>query len=528
MTTTAPPVTPAAAEAEDASGWNPDPPARPGETGLGRRSARSAAVTLGGSWARLLVNLAGTVVLARLLRPDDFGLMAMAMTLMYYLGSLTDFGLSHAMVHAEALDARTAAGLFRLNRRLSLAMGLLVAACGPAVAWLYGRPVVAWLSLGVAGTVAVGSLLNPYVALLRRQFRFGVLTLGETGGLLLSTAAAVVAAAFLGFGVWALVIQFAGQYLGAGLLAWRASGWRPMRRRDFAPFSELTAIRGYARNVAAARLLGNVGRNTDTVLVGTLGGAGVLGLYQKSYQWSVLPVQQICQPLLNVAVSALSRLHRGEAERYRSALRRSLLVMFSVTVPLAAVLLLEARPIVLLLLGDQWLGAIPLFRLLCLASFAQGITAAMKWIFLSEGRTARQLQWAALSTPTMLLSVVAGAVLGASGGGENAVAWGTAAGFSAGSLLLVIPGAWFCTRGGRLRTADLLQPVWRPTAASALMTGLLLLVPDLGLPTSGLPVALRLAAAAALAGLVYGAFWLLLPGGRRALETGRETIRLVR
>ena len=501
------------------------PPDAP-PAGMGRRAARSAAATIAGNAGQIVIGIVGTYALARLLDPRDFGVMAMALTLFAFVGSLADFGLPHAVVHHPTFDPRHAAGLFRLNRRMAVGLGLAMAGSGPAVAWFFGRREIVGLSAAVAAVVCLASVLNLHVALMRRQMRFGALAKGETLGLLLGTAAAV-AAAWLGAGVWSLVVQLAGATLGGGVVAWWRTGWRPTREPDPTPPGDpaLAPLRRYGRNVAAARLFANVGRNIDRVLVGRLASAAALGLYQKSYQWSVLPVQQVNQPLLNVAVSALSRLHRTDVAKYRSAVRQALLLMLSATMPAAVGLGVEARSVVLLLLGPKWVGAIPLFRMMCAAAFLQGLTAATKWVYLSEGLTGRQLRFTLYATPVMLAVVSAGAVAGRHVEGVTA-AGGTAAGYTLGSLLLVLPATAYCTRGSRARHSDLWRPAWRPAVASVAAGAAVLLGWRLAGDPPLRPIAHGSVAAVGF-GVVYAAAWVGLPGGRRAFADARSVVGMI-
>ena len=460
-------------------------------------------------------------MLARLLDPGDFGLMAMALTLFAFFGSLSDFGLPHAVVHAERFDPRHAAGLFRLNRRLILGLALILAASGPLVAWFYGRSEIVLLSVAIAGFVGLGGVLNLHVAVMRRQMRFGVLSLGAALGLLLGTVAAI-GMAWAGAGVWALVVQAAGQQTGAQIAAWFASGWRPTRERQpLYDESDAAGVRRYARDVAAARVVANVGRNLDRALVGGLAGAAATGLYQQSYKCSVLPVQQVHQPILAVAVSALSRLGRGDVGRYRSAVRRALLLVLSVTMPAAVLLMIEADSAVRLLLGTDWLGAVPLLRVLAAAAFITGQTQATKWVYLAEGQTRRQLWWSLLYAPLNISFLLAGALLGRAH--LDDVALGTAFGFTAGAWALAWPAVWWATRGTRLRAVDLWRPAWRPAAASVL-AGLALI----GLPPFLIDSPLRLFASAPIFGGFYAAAWLVLPGGVRALREALDVAALLR
>ena len=492
---------------------------------LGRSSLLAAAASLASNAAQIGVGVVGTAVLARLLTPGDFGLMTLALTLFAFVGSLADFGLPHAVVHHATFDPQHAAGLFRLNALFAGGLGLAMAASGPIVAWVYGRPEIVALSVAVAGIVFFASILNLHVAVMRRRMRFGVLAVGEGVGLVVGTLGAV-ALAWVGAGVWALVFQVAGQQFGSGAAAWWRSGWRPMREKHPTyDKGDVSGVRRYARNVAAARVVANVGRNVDRVFVGTLAGASATGLYQKAYQWSVLPVQQVHQPLLNVAVSALSRLQRRDVQRYRFAVRQALTLVLSVTMPVSLLLLVEGRPVIRLLLGAQWSSSVPLFRVLCVAAFVTGLTNATKWIYLSEGQTRRQLDWSVISTPLMIVGVAAGAVIGRFVF-HNAAA-GVAWGFTLSTVVLAWPTVAYCTRTTLLRQSDLWMPAVRPAvAAVAAAVPVLAVAPDFG--ENYAATVATLAVAAGVYGVAFAAAWLAVPGGRAAVRDVVAVVKLFR
>ena len=476
------------------------------------------------------VGIAGTAVLARLLVPADFGLIALALTLFAFVGSLSDFGLPHAIVHHATFDPRHAAGLFRLNALLAGGLGLVMAASGPLVAWFYGQPRIVPLSVAVAAIVFLASVLNLHVAVMRRRMRFGVIALGDAVGLILGTLGAILAAK-LGAGVWSLVVLLAGQQLGSAVLCWQQSRWRPTRERSPTyDRGDASGLRRYARHVALARVVANVGRNVDRVFVGSLAGSAATGLYQKAYQWSVLPVQTLHQPLLNVAVSALSRLQRRDVPRYRFAVRQALTLVLSVTMPVVALLFVEARAVIALLLGNQWASSVPYFRVLCVAGFAVGLGQATKWIYLCEGKTRRQLAWSVLSTPLMIAAVGGGAWVGRVWLGDAAM--GVSCGFTLGTLVLLWPSISYCTADTHLRQDDLWRPAVRPAAASlAAAVASFFAFEFRHAPlhaVAAAPSYVRLPAVAAFFAVCFAAVWLALPGGRRALADSRDVIRLLR
>ena len=461
---------------------------------LSRLSARAGTIMLGAQATSLGLSVVSTAVLARLLTPREFGLVAMAATLVGLVRAFRDLGLANAAVQQREITHRQASSAFWLNVRSSLLLTLAVAAMAPALAWFYGEPlllpVTLTLSIGVP-PLAASAL---HIGLLRRQMRFGSVAVVEVG----AVGAGVVvglASAYLGLGVWSLVLQTLTTDLAEAAGLWRACPWRPSAYRERLPASDGTVrtLRAFGRNVALSRLAEYIGRNADYALVGRVAGAGVLGLYEKAFQWAFLPFRQLYSPLQNVAVASFSRLHDDPA-RYRAAFRTALRALFAVALPAMAFLFVEAERVLLLFFGDQWAGAVPLFQILLVAAFVSGVGRVTRWVYLAEGRADRELRWTLISTPLVLLGVV----LGLRGGAR-----GIALGYTVAVSVLVLPALWYCFRDSSLRVRDAWAGVWRAAAAAMIAAVALAVTRDRLSLGSGAALDL------CLRGAVYSAAYLL-------------------
>lgn len=477
---------------------------------LGRRAVRSGFARFVEQGSVLVLSVVSAMVLARLLRPEDFGLMAMVAVPLAFVTNLKHFGLPMALVHRDEVQRETADALYWITVGLSAGACAAVAATGPLLARLFGKPVLTELTAASAGALFILALGAPQQALLMRQMRFGILsaiTIGATaGGMTVG-----VVAAWQGLGAWSFVLQTLatnGLLVGAwwmGARWWPALRLRPWRRLD------LRAFMRYGLPYASFGALDYASRNADRVLVGMTAGASVLGLYANAYRWSLFPLWQVFQPLLGVAVSGLSRA-RHDPARFRAYTRRSVLPVLAITLPVLAFVVPAAEAVVRVLLGTQWLGAIPLLQWLAAAAFVRCFSMVARWLFLAEGRTRLQLRWGLVSAPVMVLGVAVGVQWGA---------YGVAVGFFAASLALLVPEAAVAVHGSRVRMADLVAAAWRP-AVGAVVAAVVVSVSSGWFPEAALPA---LVGQAALFGGVYTTFWLALPGGWVA---AREVFRLWR
>jgi PST family polysaccharide transporter len=471
---------------------------------LSRYSIRSGAFTLASTGIQVAIGITALVVLARVLTPADFGVVAMTAPVTGFALMLRDFGLSLAVTHHSDLDAHQVRQLYRLNLKLNVLLAAVVAATGPLLGWFYGQPSLVDVTLVQAVGLLILSLNTIPIGLLRRQMRFGVLAGIEAGSMVIGVLVAIGIAA-LGGGVWALVMM--------NLVAWAVMGLAPFL---FGPWRGLAAPRAPDRSAAGVRSLIAFGTQTTGVkvittvseqapfvLVGYFGGPGPLGVFQKAFQFSAQPFFQIYLALLNVGVAAFSQL-RHDPGAYRDAVRKGLLALFSLTLPALAFLTLVAHDVVMLVLGPQWEDAAAVLRILATGMIGGAVTWATRWVYFSEGRPRDLLAWMLVSTPVVIAMTAAGAFWGY---------LGVAVGYSTALCVLCVPSVWWCLRGSSLRGPDFQRAVGRPAAATGLASVVVLAagacVPE---PASAF---LRILTSGALFGVVYGIGWIGLPGGRR-------------
>jgi PST family polysaccharide transporter len=465
------------------------------------RSIRGGAVSLAGQGAKFVLQMGSTVVLARLLTPGDFGLVAMVTAVTGFVACIKDAGLSAATVQREEIDHAAISTLFWINVAISTAMILAVAALAPALALLYGEPRLVWITLGLAGCFIFSGLTVQHQALLRRQMRFGALVAIDLVALVFGIAVAVFAAA-LGAGYWALVAMVAATSASTAAGVWIVCDWRPGLA------SRTSGVRGmlaFGGNLTLANIINNGARNLDNVLIGAVWGAGLLGVYSKAYQLLLLPFQQFATPITAVALPALSRL-QSDGERFRRYFCNGIFGLTVMGMPVIAFAFVVAPDLIQLVLGDQWTGAGRIFRALAPAAFVETFNVANGWALAPFGRTDRYLRCVFVSS----VVIVAAFAIGLSWG-----VIGVACGYSIARVGLRVPQAIYAFHGTPLRLRDLGAAIWRPAAASLLAASLLFALTVS--PWWPQRPAAAIGAGLLIYGLVYSLLLVGLPGGRACL-----------
>lgn len=475
---------------------------------LARSATRGAAATLAGQWTRLAVQTASTMVLARLLTPDAYGLVGMVFVFVVLAMLLKDLGLNTATVQRRTITNEQVNTLFWLNFAFGVVIAGLFWVSAPAIAVFYGRPELTGIVIGLSFAVVFGSLASQPQALLSRRMDFTATAAIDVVAMVCGAVTAIVAA-LLGAGYWALVVLHVAQHLARAVLVWRRCGWCPSRPARCEDMRSLLSFGGY---LSVTQFFSIMTQHVDNLLIGRYVGATQLGYYAKAYELVLLPLRQIQDPLVRVALPTLSRL-QDDPDRYRRYYTTALSAVVLVSMPLLVLLIASAEEVVLLLLGSQWTGTVPLFRILALAGIAQVVSHTIGWLFVSLGRVRRQAIWSMATRPLFLVAFVAGLPWGAPG---------VAIGYTVVVYLLVVPFYLVATRGSPVNLRDVLQAVWHPVVISLGTYGVAVLTRD---ALESVPLLLRFAGTFGAGATFFAAATMSWPGARKPAMAFLSVVR---
>jgi O-antigen/teichoic acid export membrane protein len=479
---------------------------------LGGRSARGGAVTVGAQAFKFVLTTVAAIVLARLLTPDDYGLIAMVAILVSFVGMFQYLGLSTATVKWAELNHQQVSTLFWINMALSAAIMLVTVASGPLLAWFYHEPRLIGIGAAYGLTILITGLGIQHEALLSRQMRFTAIVIVETTALMIGFLAAIVAA-WYGAGYWALVLNQFVMTIVTVVGVWSACKWRPgFPGRGL----DLRSMLSYGGNLTGFNVMTFFARNLDNLLIGKFWGAHQLGVYSRAYQMLLLPMQQINAPLASVAVPALSRLAHSP-DRYRAAYLKILEKIAMVTMPLGALMIATSDWMVLLLLGPKWTETGKIFLLLGIAAIIQPVTKTSWWLFSTQGRTRELFHWGIISGAIAVISILSGLPWGATG---------VAASYAVTDLCITTPLLfWYVGRRGPIRAGDFYRTIAPSVIASICSLALLYVCrPWLNSVTGLIPrLSLALGLTFGLSLIIFSA----LPAGRSALRNLKESLLLL-
>jgi PST family polysaccharide transporter len=349
-------------------------------------------------------------VLARLLSPADYGVMAMGNFFVNFLQQLGDLGTGSAIIQREELSPRLTSSLFWVNVGLGMLGALVLWAAAPLAARYYHEPrVVAVLSLLALAFPATGIGIVPE-SLLIRNMQYRRLCIAEVGSAVLGTSVAITLA-WRGAGVWSLVAGSLTLTLSSSLMLWILSAWRPLWLVDW---QEIRSVFHYSMNLTGFVLINYFSRNAGQLIVGRYLGSVALGYYQMAYSLLMYPLQALSSILGRVMFAALSRL-QTDRERLRAVFLRYLTVVGAVSAPVFLGLMVVADPLVRVFLGQKWLPVIPLIAILAPVGILQAISSPTGQIYLSIGRTDVMFRLGLVSAVIQVLGYIIGVRWGLEG-----------------------------------------------------------------------------------------------------------------
>lgn len=355
---------------------------------LKNKSIRGGLALLVAQALKFLLQIIVTILLSRLILPEDFGILAIIFAVTNFVAIFKDAGLTLSTVQTQKLNEGQLNTLFWLNSLLGLFLTVVTVLASWFTALIYSDYRLFQLGSVLALIFFFIGLASQPRALLRRELDFAKLAVIEFLAMFLGSISGIVAA-WYGVGVWALVILGLVQEFVGMILVFLASTWRPRFQFYWKQSHPLVTFGSY---LTAFDLIGYLNFNLDKLLIGWLWGSSPLGFYDKAFQLLLFPLNNLTLPLGKVVHSTLSRL-QDEPERYKQYFYRYALFFAGVGMPVVALIFGTADFVIPFLLGENWAPSVGLFKALAPAAFCMTVSPGVSWLYISLGRAKRQLFW---------------------------------------------------------------------------------------------------------------------------------------
>lgn len=468
---------------------------------LTRKSVRGGAITIASQFFNALLQLASAVVLARLLSPEEFGLVAMVTAIITFANLFLELGLTTSTIQRANITPKQLSTVFWINVFAGIVLAVAVATASPLIAIIYGRDELLFIALILSINFVTSSLGSQPGALLTREMKFGRFAAATIIGSIANLGISVTLA-LQGYSYWSLVIGSVIGVLTTSLLRVALCGWWPgLPTKD----PEIVSMIRFGANIMAVNVANYFARNLDNILIGKYSGATDLGMYSRAYYLLMFPISNLRDPIIRVALPVLSKL-QTDPTAFRAYYRRIAASLAFLSMPGTTFLFSFSTPIIHLTLGADWVGTIPLFKVLAIVAFIQPCASTTALVCMSLGLGQRFLR---VGVAAALLTSV-GFVIGIQWG-----ALGIATSYAITTYSGLIPSVLWSLHRTPVHISDLARAVRNPAAAS-IVSGLIawLLKPM----TQGLQDWETLAIGLPLFSISYLSIYAMLPGGVRELK----------
>ncbi|WP_321283950.1 lipopolysaccharide biosynthesis protein [uncultured Vibrio sp.] len=360
-----------------------------------------------------LVSFGVSIVIARLIGPEAYGLIGMLTIFMALGQAFSELGLSAAIIQRKTITDNDLMSVFVANLIAGMVISLLCCSISPLVAKFYGQDILMPLLCAQSLTFAISSIGAVQAALISREMLFRLSAKVEVASCVLSGGVGL-AMAFWGLGVWSLVVlNISRVFVRVGLL-WFFGLWRLSGRPSLSAFSTMW---GYSSRVLCASLFNNLVTNAYSIIVGKLYPPAALGLYTRAVSIGQIPVSLTGGIVQRVTFPLFSR-YQGEKEYLIQLLRKQVRLILAVISPILTILIITSEELIPLLLGDEWAGAIPLLKISCLGGVLYSVIPLHIVLIKALGNSQLLLRIAVVRDSYLLIAVLVSSFFGL-----QALAW---------------------------------------------------------------------------------------------------------
>jgi len=323
-----------------------------------------------------------TIVLARWLGPEEFGLVGMIAVFIAIGTSITDSGLSNSLIRTKDADDKDFSTVFILNLGLSAAVYLLLFISAPYIADFFNQPILTNLVRVYCLSFVISAFSAVQLARLNKSMQFKKITKLNVPGTLLGTLTGLLMG-YYGYGVWSIVFMYLVTQFVQSISLWFSSSWRPSMEysKEKAKYHY-----GFGYKLMLSGLLNTVFNNIYNIVIGKYYSAKELGFFERSKSFNNYPVTTITSVISRVTFPLLSSL-QDENQRIALIYKKLMQLSFFITAPLMFGAAAIAHPLFLLVLGEQWLEAVPYFQVLCLGGMFLPIHSFNLNVFKVFGRS---------------------------------------------------------------------------------------------------------------------------------------------
>lgn len=347
------------------------------------------------------------IILARLLSPAEFGLIAILSVFFAISTAFVESGFGSALIREKVITEQAKSTVFFVNLIISFLLYSALWFASPSISRFFNQPELLWLARFMGLEIIFHAFGIVQRSVLTHNLRFKLLASVE---IIVSIVAGVIAIllAYRGMGVWALALKFVLSGFFKSLLLWGINPWKP---KYFIHKSSFSYLFGFGSKLLLTGLLDRVFNNIYDLIIGKLYSPALLGLYNRAFSLSGQLVQLFLTPLLQVTYPSLSKT-KEDPVRLKGAFKRIVASMSFVNFPLSVLLIFSAEPLILLLLGEKWEGAIPFLQILAAGALVEHISSINANLYKVIRRSDLVLKLSVINKIIICLAIIVGIQFG--------------------------------------------------------------------------------------------------------------------
>ncbi len=346
------------------------------------------------------------IVLARLLKPEDYGCIGMLSIFMVIAASFVDCGFASALIQKKRPTQEDYSTIFFFNLAMALLMYSILFLCAPAISRFYKISLLSSV-LRVQGLVLIiNALSSIQVNQLKKNFRFKKLTIVT---LITSISSLVICIfmAYKGFGVWALVALNLMGALIPTVIYWMTNKWFPLLVFSRQSFKELSKFGIF---MFLSHFVNQLGSRLSTLMIGRLYNSTVVGYYSKAFTTENLASHSISSVMTQITYPLYAEVQDNKTQ-LGNMIKRLTQTIAYITFPLLSLLIIIAKPVFLLLYSNRWLPCVPYFQVLCICGIATCLQSVNTQSIAAIGKSRVMFGWTLLKRTTGSTLVIGGLVL---------------------------------------------------------------------------------------------------------------------
>lgn len=359
-----------------------------------------------GQAIKFLFQVLSIIVLAKLLSPKDYGVSALALSILGIGEVFRDSGLSTAAIQSKEISHQEKSNLFWVSFSIGLFLFVILFVVSPLVAEFYHEHELENVLKVVGVCFIINGIVAQYKVGINRALQFKSLATGEVASYVLSVVSAILMAAY-GFQYWSIIFQQVIQSLLLFMIYLYYYRWLPSLPDLSVSIKKFI---NFGADLVAIQVIGQITRSLDTFVIGSQFGSDALGFYNRAQQIVKMAYLQLVIPSTTLALPVLSKLKDDTNEYYRfvsfgqSALIHVIYIIFSLVC-------INSEWIIYTLLGAEWGPSAGLLKVLSFCVLFEVLSYSHYWIILSKGLTRQRLKFMSLITPIFILCIYLGSIL---------------------------------------------------------------------------------------------------------------------